>query len=361
MRGARRLASGVAVLSLGAVMVLVMVLVMRSRDARGAAGADGRVRVAVIGDSDSHAFQDTFTFGAGGTARGGALRASTLQWTEVLDRLRGTQVDLGRWGTFGHSGRIVRIASWVGLGLRTPRKMDFAFNTAFSGARCGSLAGHWGQVAQVARLLRASPAAWDRGAVVIRIGINDLGRREVLEAVVADGLGEAQRALIGDCTDAIIAGARALRAAHPRVGILLVGIADNANWPPNFERFRSPEAMQRLAALHDAFDDALRGFAAGAPQVAFLDDRAFFREHWGGRAADGTPAYRAVEIAGRRVSMSQGDAPEHAVLQDGHAGTIVNALFAQRLTELLATRLAAPVPPITDAELDTALRALLPR
>jgi len=42
--------------------------------------------------------------------------------------------------------------------------------------------------------------------------------------------------------------------------------------------------------------------------------------------------------------------PRHAVLADGHAGLVWNAVWAQSLVELLRSEFGAPVRPITDAE-----------
>ena len=53
------------------------------------------VALAVIGDSDSHSYQDIYTFPSASPMRGGAFRQGSLQWTEVLDRLRHARVVVG--------------------------------------------------------------------------------------------------------------------------------------------------------------------------------------------------------------------------------------------------------------------------
>lgn len=329
-----------------------------ARDA--ARGGPRLMRLGVIGDSDSHAYQDSVTFTPGSPERGGTFRAGTLQWTEVLQRLRGDTVDQGAWGTYGHGGRLVRVAGLVGIGLRAPRKQDHEFNVSYSGARCAHVEGPRGQLAQLLRFVRADGDAWRDGVVVIRIGINDIGRRDVLDAVARDGLGDAHLAIADGCTRIIRGAAAALLAAQPELRVVLVGIADNANWPPNFDATWDADAVRDIRALQDRYDADLRAFAERTPRVAFLEDRGWLTPLLGGRGPDGAVAARTFELAGRIVTLSQGDGPTHAYVADGHAGTIVNALFAQRLTALMATRLAAPVPPITDAELDAFLRALLP-
>ena len=96
-------------------------------------------KLAILGDSDSHGYQDRVWFRSGTGLRGGPSRAFTLQWTEALARLRGDQLDLGRVRRCGVRRPIARLAGRFGLGLRTPRKHDHEHNFAFAGARCVDL------------------------------------------------------------------------------------------------------------------------------------------------------------------------------------------------------------------------------
>ncbi len=314
-----------------------------------AASPPRRVRLAVIGNSDSHAYHDSVTFPTGSPLRGGDRRA--WQWTELVARWRGDAIDQGAWGVRGWSPRVAHALSLVGVAVRAPRKQDFAFNVATSGATCATLGAPRGQVAQLAAAITDDAAAWAGGIVLIRIGINDLGGADALEAVAAHGLSARDQAAIGGCVAAVRDAVTRLRAVQPALRFLLVGIADNANWPPNLGRFRGAEAMRHLAAYHDAYDDGVRGIVAATPGAQFWDDRAWFAGHFGGRAPDGTPAYRAVEIGGVRVTVSQGDDPAHLVVADGHAGSLVNALWARDLVVRLARDFGVAVAPVTDAEL----------
>src|SRR5690349_12364250 len=53
------------------------------------------IPIAVLGDSNSQSYHDDTWFPP--HERGGPLRASTFQWTEVLARLRGSELDMGPW------------------------------------------------------------------------------------------------------------------------------------------------------------------------------------------------------------------------------------------------------------------------
>lgn len=324
-------------------------------------GGPRLMRLGVIGDSDSHAYQDSLTFAPGSPERGGPHRAVTLQWTEVLQRLRADTLDQGAWGTWGRSARSARIAGWVGVALRSPRKQDHEYNVSYSGARCAHVEGPRGQLAQLLHLVRAADGAWRDGAVVIRIGINDIGRREVLDEIARGGLRDTHLALADACTRTIVGAADSLLAAEPALRIVLVGIADNANWPPNFDAAWGAAAVRDIRALQDRYDAALRAHAERTPRVAFLEDRGWLTPLLGGRGEDGVVVARTFDVAGRTLTLSKGDDPSHAYVADGHAGTVVNTLFAQRLVRLMVERFGAAVPPIADAERDAFLRTLLAR
>jgi hypothetical protein len=338
-----------------------------SPEARPDPAAPTRMRLAVLGNSDSHAFHDSVSFADGSPERGGPQRAVTFQWTEIIARLRGDAIDQGAWGARGVHPRVARVAAWVGIRLRSPRKQDYAWNVAYSGARCANLTGPRGQVAQLRHDIARDPEAWRDGLVLFRIGINDLGRREVLERLSREADADAFRGLARECTDTILASVRTLRAAQPALRIVLVGILDNANWPPNFDLFKEARGLAAQRHLLDAFDGALRAFAAATPGVAFIDDRAAFAARWGSWSTSGTSGatvtrdYRAQTIGGLTVTLSQGDALTHAAVADGHAGTVFNAYWVQALVAELNAQLGTHLAPITDAELDTFVRGLAAR
>lgn len=311
------------------------------------------MKLAVLGDSDSHAYGDTLSFPPGGPKRGGPHRASALQWTEVLARLRPGFVDQGAWGRHGTGPYPALARRVLGLEFRTPRKEDFAFNFAVSGAGCdGLLRRASGQARQLRRVIERDPAAWRGGAAVIRIGVNDLGTAEALDRFAAEGVSPATRAAVAACTGPVMTAVGLLEEVAPDLHVVLVGVLDNADWPRWSGRWQDPRALANIHAVLDLHDGELRRFAAERSNRAFHDDRAWFRARWGGRGPDGRPAYRALHLPGAiTVTPTEGDAPGNLVLADGHASTAVNALWARALVELLDARFGAGIPPITDEEL----------
>ncbi|RZA32964.1 MAG: SGNH/GDSL hydrolase family protein [Lysobacteraceae bacterium] len=310
------------------------------------------VAMAVIGDSDSHSYQDVYTFPIESRMRGGAYRKGSLQWTEVLDRLRGHDLDLGPWGMYGYRRMLARAGRVFGAAPRSPRKQDFRYNFALTGAGCGDLLdGPQAQVRQLLALMEREPTRWRNGIVVIRIGVNSFGGAEALEDLARDPAASDTRQAIAGCVASLERSVELLHAREAGLRIVLVGIFNNAHWPANLDRWHSPAMLANIQVGLDAFDAPLRKIAAADRRIAFFDDRAWFAGHWGSRDAAGLPAYRDLQLPGLRVSNASGDEPHHAVLEDGHAGTAWNACWAQSLVELLNTRFHARIKPITDAEI----------
>ncbi|SOD50933.1 SGNH/GDSL hydrolase family protein [Pseudoxanthomonas wuyuanensis] len=312
---------------------------------------------AVVGDSDSHSYQDRVSFPAGSPLRGGAYRDSTLQWTEVLARLRGRELDPGQWGVYGGNGLLARAYELAGGQARAPRKQDYRYNFAVSGAGCESLMG--GRIRQVPRLVRLmdqAPHRWREGVVLIRIGVNSFGTADSLDRLARDPADGAVQGVIAGCIRAAKASVETIHRHHPETRIVLVGIFDNSHWTKYQDRWQSPRQLANIRQGLDAFDHALAQMAQPDPRLAFFDDRAWFAGHWGGRDAAGRPAYRSIEFGGLRVENSAGDSPDHATLADGHAGLVWNALWAQSLVDLLNAGFGMGVTPIGQDE----LLALLP-
>lgn len=306
--------------------------------------AKDALALAVLGDSDSESYAGE---------RGGAYAHRTLQWTEVLGRLRGESLDLGPWGTWGLHGKLTKLWRGAGLpvGFRAPRKHDYEHDFAISGSRCSDLMDGWREVPQLLRLMDRQPARWERGVVVIRIGVNDLAKQDPMDALAADPAAPAVHARIDSCLSDIRAAVAAVHARHPRTRFVLVGMYNLADWPTFHDRWRSAEAVSRIAQGLDRFDRALAAMASD-PRIAFFDDRAFFARHWGGRGPDGMPAYHPARLGeGFMVSPAIGDEPSHAALEDGHIGTAWNAMWAAALVDLLNERFGAGLEPLQPQEL----------
>ncbi len=314
--------------------------------------AKARFALAVIGDSDSHSYQDRISFPEGGDARGGAYRDVSFNWYEIIARLRPGEVDVGPWGIRGTRGTFARALDAVGVAARSPRKQDYAYNFAVSGARCEDLLGGYREVHGLVAMMDADPAPWRNGAVVFRIGVNNFGTQRSLEALGADP----RDARVGDdiegCVEALRDSVALIHARHPATRVVLVGIFDNTHWAMHFDHQWTPAALANVGQGLDRFDDALRAMADADERVAFFDDRAWFEANFGGRDALGNANYRELVLAdGTRVSNTLGDAPTHSTLADGHAGTLVSGRWADTMLDFIGSRWGHTFTPLGDDEL----------
>lgn len=335
-------------------------LLMAAMPAAGADAADATrnsrpraLRLAVLGDSDSHAYQDRLHFPAGSPARGGQLRDKSLQWTELLMRLRAPYIDLGPWTEIGAHPRVARVRGWFGLDTRTPRKQDHLHNFAISGARCEDLnAGRWKESKHLHELIKEDRDAWQDAVVVIRIGINDIGERAQLDLLAANPYDTGVTRQIRACTQAVAEAVRLLRSEQPSLRFVLVGIFNNSHWAKYLQYWQNPVLQRNIDIGLDSFDNPLRALALDDNRIAFLDERRLFEADWGGRDKYGKPAYRTRRI-GSSLEMCNclGDTPENLALADGHMGTVWNGIWVNHLLDLLQQAFTVNIPQLSDSEL----------
>ena len=309
--------------------------------------------LAVMGDSDSHSYQDRLAFPPGSDARGGDSRARTFNWVETLARLRASELDPGPWLAWGSGGRMSSVRRIFGLPVgRVPTKEDFLHNFSYSGARCDDLmAGPFRQAPWLAALMQKEPERWRNGIVVIRMGLNDMQSMLDLQASEPDAprINEA----ISRCQSRIAEAIAQLRERQPGLKFLIVGMGNEIDDPGQFESYRSAEEVNNTDEAMERFNGALRDLAERTPGAAFFDQDAWFRQRWGSRSADGLPdTYKTVTIGDSfKVTNTAGDDPHNALLNDHHAGTVWNALWAQSIVLRLREAFALPLTPIGDDEL----------
>ena len=330
--------------------------------AQAPAAPAGPVPMAVLGDSDSHAYQDSISFPPGSGDRGGPYRPRTFQWTEVLARLRAGVIDPGPWEINGQNRLVAALGELADLpGVRSPRKQDYRFNVATSGAGCEALTdGPHRQVQPLLqRMAQGDKARWRQGVVVIRIGLINMTQPGFLDALSRDPAAPAQQKVMTTCLSHVTRAVEMIRAAFPQTHIVLVGVFNEANDPLQFGSFQSRTAMDNIDRGLDRYDGGLRELAARTPHASFFDDRAWFRSVWGQRGADGRPAYRDLKIGDRlTVTLSVGNEPTHGLTGDDHWGLAANAKWAQAMSRHLASA-GLPVRPIEDAEVQRFVEAQL--
>ena len=312
----------------------------------------GKIAFAVLGDSDSHAYHDTILIPLESGKRGGKYRATTFQWTEILQKLRPDDLDQGSWGEWGTRIKIAEVLDWSGIGGRAPRKRDFRYNFAVSSAECSELmTGYHRQVPRLLTDMNRASEIWKDGIVFIQIGVNSLGQNHSLDQYAKDGLTPILLAGIHACVEHQRQTVELISTAHPGTRFVLAGLFDNSNMPENKVRWTAAE-LKRISAAIDEFDRGLREISHTHRNVAFIDQRAWFHRYWGGRDVEGNPAYKGVNLGGKNwVTLSSGDEPFNAVLADNHGGVVYNALWARECVDTLNTAFGLGIRPLTTAEI----------
>ena len=312
--------------------------------------AAGAVSLAVLGDSGGHSYQDRLVFVAP-NERGGVFRPLTLQWTEALARLRPDEIDLGPWVRWGSRNRVARLRELVGLnGHRVPRKEDYLYNFAVTGAACEHLMGNRiRQAPRLVALMNKQPERWRGGVVVIRIGSNDFTPHVDLAA--KDPSAPALRAVAEHCAREIGRAVALIHGAHPAARIVLVGLSGEADDPLYVDRWQTAEETANFRAALALVNGAIRGIGAGDPRIAFADFGAWLAALTGTRTPAGKPDYRTIAIGPRiRVTHSVGDDPHNSTLSDDHSGVAINTLWARSLVQQLIVDFGLPLTPIGDEE-----------
>ncbi|MEX3916274.1 SGNH/GDSL hydrolase family protein [Paraburkholderia sp. BR10872] len=317
----------------------------------------GRVRLAVLGDSNSQSYHDT-VMSSDPHARGGQWRATTWQWTEVLAQLRGDQIDQGKWGVWGTGKYRAMASEALGALARTPPKEDYRYNFAVSGATCSQLMGQsQRQAIRLVDLMDMEPQAWRGGVVLVQIGDNDLSSHELFDELSRDPDAVRSASAINACIKSIGEAVALIQKYHPDTYVVLVTGGSDADWPGEFNSWQSAREIANIDAGIDRFNNGLRALAAANRHVHVLDAGLWFRSLWGNRDDHGRPNYKTVHLGpGWAITNTTGDDPHNTYLSDTHAGVVWNTLWAQYLVTSLNAAFGLHIKPITDAEVVDFLR-----
>ena len=307
----------------------------------------GRVPIMVIGDSDSHSYRDSYY----GTHRGGKYHNVTFQWTEILARIRPSEVDLGPFGFWGSHNTIYRIRKFLGLYAR-PRKQDFKYNFAVSGATCNTLPpqSFLRQSYLASRLINNNPRYWNNGLVIIRIGINDFGQWRHLKKYVDGNITPQIKKPILNCIGRIKDTVSLIRTSSASVKIILLGIMDNSNWPPVMPL--DDTGHRNINKVLDIYDDGLRAIARKDTNILFVEDRKWVEQligYWNSKKHIG---HREINLGGKtNISNSAGDNPHNIILNDEHSGTVLNGLWIRHLFHKLNDHFGTGFTPLLNSEI----------
>ncbi|TVP45584.1 MAG: hypothetical protein EA350_08520 [Gemmatimonadales bacterium] len=252
--------------------------------------------VGILGDSNADEYRADDN-------RGGAYAATTLNWVELLVRLR--DIDVGDWGQ-----------------RPEPRRGGYAYNWARSSATAATLI-QGGQHTGLAMQIREGLV----DTAIIDIGSNDFnGSRyaSIYDGTVSGGaLDQKLDEFVAHVTEAVDT---VLDAGASRV--ILALRFDPGLDPTVLQQFPDPDRRQRVSDAIARVNAALeaRGRARG---IAVWDQNAFAQSLLHLLSPNLT-----LNVGGREIKLAErGNEPHHARLDDaaGHAGTVMGGLMANAI------------------------------
>ncbi|MFV1872008.1 MAG: hypothetical protein ACMZ64_01605 [Oleiphilus sp.] len=313
------------------------------------------IPIAVLGDSDSHSYRDKFD----NKARGGEYHDVTFNWPALWDRFRSDEVNLGRFDEWGESYRLARIKYWLGLPARAPKKLDFEYNYAVSGLRCESLLASWPYQAKwLIQRLQRSPEFWQKGIVIIRIGVNDLGSTEQLIRWSKTGLDEMASKTVSSCTKHISETIEAILTAHPTIKVTVMGMCRSCNLTDTYKVWPDIENIQNRDAVMSAYDQDLEGFASNQQRVLFIDDVQWLKQRYGDRYSE-TMSFETKLAEQVDIYSKAGDHPSNLILSDLHSGTVYNAFWLNNLIGQMNNGFDLRLTPINEKDVLSVIEPVL--
>lgn len=275
------------------------------------------IHLGIMGDSASDEYRAD-------DDRGGAYASTTLSWDELLERHRG--INIGRWGTWGGT-----------------RRSGYEYNWALSGATAEDVV-NTGQ----ARGLAQQVASGEVNTVVLYVGVNDFSiwngaYAKIYNGTLADTTLEAY---INSIVSSIATAIDTIRAAGP-VNMIVITLAEGG---ATFSQFPDPAKRQLVSNAIVSVNAGIRSVVNMRPGVALVDLH--------NAASDPMISSRVVltngnlMVAGQGISVTvNGDEPHHALLSDGHFGTVIGCLLANYIFIYpLNSRFGQNIPPFSDQE-----------
>jgi len=297
--------------------------------------------VAVLGDSDSHSYRDSYD----SKSRGGAYHAYSYNWLELWARLSEGEIYPGQWGVWGTGYRIAHIKNMLMLKSRSPKKLDYEYDFAVSGLGCRSLLDDWPyQGKWLLNELRSNPEYWASGLVIIKIGINDIGKNSDLIKWRMTGLDQQAEILVSDCVNSILKITKAILDESPGIRVAISGVTRNYNFMDEWDEKLNKDEINNIEKVLSAFDTRLQNYADDLPTVAYIDDHFWFNRIFGSQES-GNLKSKIEFIDGVELINASGDEPVNMLLQDHHTGTLYNGLWIAHLVNELNKQLGMTLSP----------------
>lgn len=274
--------------------------------------------IAVIGDSQSDEYRTD-------DKRGYTYAPTTLNWVEILGRYR--NLYFGKIGQF-----------------EEPRRSGYQYNYARTGATTLSMLSS-GQHIGVSKLVKDNNV----NVIIIYIGANDFAPSVLnngYEAIYDDNLTDAQLFEKINSTVSNIKTAVDTIQSSGDVRIILVTIPDWGRNPSIRLAFPLPHQRTRVTDVINQVNNELK-ILAKKNNLLLIDINKVY-ENLQSQRLDKKIAVGDLVLENTLPS----DNPRHLFLDDGiHAGTVLNALFANEIIQTLNTVISSPISTLSHDEI----------
>lgn len=279
--------------------------------------------VAVLGDSDSHSYRDSYD----NKSRGGDYHAYSFNWLELWAHLSEYEIYPGQWGVWGNNYRIARIKNIFLLKSRSPKKLDYEYNYAVSGLGCQSLLDEWPyQGKWLLNEIKSNPEYWANGLVIIKIGFNDIGKNNDLNKWKKTGLDQKASILVSSCTNSIIKTSNLILSELPGIRVAITGIARNYNFMDEWDEKLNRNSITNIESVLSEYDSRLLKYANNTTRVAYIDDHYWFNDIFGSQESSNLKS-QVEFFEGVNLINASGDEPINILLHDHHTGSLYNGLW----------------------------------
>ncbi len=271
------------------------------------------VGLAIMGDSTQDEYRTDDN-------RGGEYAATTLNWVELLVRLRG--VNVGPQGTF-----------------EEPRRRGYEYNWSRSGTTTVGMM-YWGQDKGVAEQIKAGKVSH----VLIQIGINDFKENNLGYDIASGKLsGEELHKTLNTMASYVEDAIETLRQAGD-ARILVAAVQDyvSLDLVINVEQLNDPAAVQRVTEAFDYLNQQIEQ-AAMRQGVPYFDFNAAMQAELDARR----DRNNYMVVGGEKIDLgSRGNEPHFGLLDDEymHPGSVLSAMFTnvyiRKMNENFGTTMA---------------------
>lgn len=280
--------------------------------------AQSPIRLGILGDSSEDEYR------ADDNREGGTPYASTtLNWTELV--VNTNRFDLGQWGVRSE-----------------PRRSGYEYNWSRTGAETHDIIASGALNGMVNHIQQG-----DVDIVFYTIGGNDFayyrdGADIYSGAISGASLTFKLNNIMTDMTTTV----NTLLNSDPDIPIIVTTLADPGEMPSNLVNFPDPIKRQRVTDAINVVNQHIIQLTNSSSRITLLDAEALKSEIFARMDQQGN-----IIVGGEQIRFDSGAEPHNALVADNiHAGTVLNALYANSVITGVNFALGTSIPLFSDQE-----------